>query len=227
MADQRTFSSDEDEAQSTRKKVKTYAQKFRPEWLTQKEFKDWLLPPSRDSKDPKCSVCMKSVSCHRSALLKHRSSEAHTKNMKIEAENMTVKEVFQKQTQQNIYKEASEVQVAAFLAEHNLPFTLASPLVSLIQSPAPKNSREQAALQQLKVSDTKCSNIIRQGLGLYFAKELVTALRETKFSIIPDETTDVATEKQLGIVVRHFDSEKMDILTCFLDLISVESSTAA
>ena len=53
----------------------------------------------------------------------------------------------------------------------------------------------------------------------------MTALRETKFSVIPDETTDVATEKQLGIVARHFDSEKMDIVTCFLDPISVENNT--
>lgn len=77
------------------------------------------------------------------------------------------------------------------------------------------------------MSATKCSNIMRQGSGLYFAKELLTVLRETKFCIIPDETTDVVTEKQLGIVVRYFDNEKMDIVTCFFDLVSVQSSTAA
>ena len=76
---------------------------------------------------------------------------------------MSVEGVFQKQAQENIYKEATEAQVAASLAEHNLPFTLASPLMHLTQSRAPKNSGEQAALRELKVSDTKCSNIIRQG----------------------------------------------------------------
>ena len=147
--------------------------------------------------------------------------------MKSKRESMCLKEAFQKQSQRNIYKEASEVQIAAFLAEHNLPFTLARPLVHLIQSRAPKNSGEQAALQQLKMSDTKCSNTVRQGLGLYFAKELVTILRERQFCIIPDETTDVATENQFGIVVRYFDNKKMDIITCFFDLIYVQSSTAA
>lgn len=77
---QRTYSSDEDVTQSPQKKRKTvYTQKFRPEWLSVKEFKDWLLPPSRDSKHPKCAVCSKSVSCHRSALVKHMSSETHIK----------------------------------------------------------------------------------------------------------------------------------------------------
>lgn len=147
--------------------------------------------------------------------------------MKSKAESMCLKEAFQKQSHRNIYKETSEVQIAAYLAEHHLPFTLSSPLVHIIQSRAPKNSGEQAALQQLKMIDTKCSNIVRQGLGLYFAKELVTVLRETKFCIIPDETTDVATEKQLGIVVRYFDNEKMDIITCFFNLVSVQCSTAA
>ena len=95
MSTLRTSSSDEDVAQSPRKKKKTqYSQKFRPEWLSQKEFKDWLLPPPRDSKDPRCAVCMKSVSCHRSTLAKHMSSESHIKNMKSKASNMCVKDVF-------------------------------------------------------------------------------------------------------------------------------------
>lgn len=228
MSTLRTSSSDEDVAQSPRKKKKIqYSQKFRPEWLSQKEFKDWLLPPPRDSKDPRCAVCMKSVSCHRSTLAKHMSSEGHIKNMKSKAANMCVKDVFQKQALKSVYKESTEVQVAAFLAEYNLPFTLANPLVHLIKSRAPKNSGEQAALQQLKMSDTKCSNIVRQGLGLYFAKELVTILRKTKFCVIPDEMTDVSTEKQLGVVVKFFDAEKMDVITCFFDLIRVENGTAA
>ena len=43
---------------------------------------------------------------------------------------------------------------------------------------------------------TKCSNVIRQCVGLYYAKELTEILRHKRFSIIPDETTVVSSEKQ-------------------------------
>ena len=68
--------------------------------------------------------------------------------------------------------------------------------------------------------------IIRQGLGLYFTKDLVEILRASYFSIIPDETTDVSTEKQLGICVAYFNEKTMEPVTRFFDMVSVEDSTA-
>ncbi|CAB4041371.1 Hypothetical predicted protein [Paramuricea clavata] len=58
--------------------------------------------------------------------------------------------------------------------------------------------------------------------------ELVEILRKSKsyFSIIPDETTDVSTEKQLGICVVYFDESDMKIVTRFFDMVSVVDSTA-
>lgn len=135
--------------------------------------------------------------------------------MKAKQKCLSVKTDFEKESHQSLYKENTEIQVAALIAEHNLPFSLASPLIHLIQSRAPTSTAEKAILTQLKVSDTKCTFIVRQDLGLYFAEELVKKLRGTKFSIIPDETTDVSTEKQLGIVVLYCNDEKIETHSFF------------
>ena len=222
-----TSCSSDDEAQQTQKKAKvTYERKFRTEWLSQKEFKDWLIPPCKNNRSPMCSLCNKPVKSHRSSLLKHCLAKSHVNSAKAKEACKSVKTAFQHQTDQGLYKENTEVQVAAFIAEHNLPFTLSAPLLDLIKSRAPRTSADSATLAQIKLSDTKCVNIVRQGIGLYFAEELVLKLRNTKFSIIPDETTDVSTEKQLGIIVVFWDDENMEIIVRFFDLVPVHCSTA-
>lgn len=85
---------------------------------------------------------------------------------------------------------------------------------------------EVEKLQQLTMSATKCTNVVRQGLGLYFSRDLVTRLKETKFSIIPDETTDVSTEKQLAICVSYFDYEQCEVIYSFYDMVSVDKCDA-
>lgn len=68
------------------------------------------------------------------------------------------------------------------------------------------------------MSATKCTNVIRHCLGYRFSRELVS----TQFSIIPDETTDVSSEKQLAICVVYFDCEIYEVVTSFSDIVVVE-----
>ena len=98
--------------------------------------------------------------------------------------------------------------------------------MSLFKSIAPDNGKEVEILKKIHLSATRCTNIIRQGVGLYFQMELTKILRKWYFSIIPDETTDVSTEKQLGICVIYFDENDMKIVTRFFDMVSVVDSTA-
>ena len=46
------------------------------------------------------------------------------------------------------------------------------------------------------------------------------------FTITPDETTDVSTEKQLGICVVYFNEKPVRPVTRFFDMVVVEQSTA-
>ena len=106
--------------------------------------------------------------CYRSALLKHCSTQVHLKNLKSKLNTASIKDVFQQQSIKKDYRENTVVQISAFIAEHNLPFALANPLLSLIQSSAPTDLSEKTVLSQIHLNATKCTNI-RQGTGLYFA----------------------------------------------------------
>ena len=107
------------------KKLKKYEQKFRNEWLHQSEFKDWLAGPSSSYVDPRCFVtCNKTVACHRSGLIKHANSQSHVSLMKSRNGVSSVKALFKQEAQRHCYKETTELQLASFIAEHNLPFTL-------------------------------------------------------------------------------------------------------
>lgn len=70
-------------------------------------------------------------------------------------------------------------------------------------------------MRQLKMSATKCTHVIRQGLGYRFSIQLVNRLKNTHFSIIPDETTNVGWEKQVAISVVQFDHETYEVVTSF------------
>ena len=208
---------------------KRYVQQFRDKWLQDPNFKDWLVRPSPGKSSATCRACQKPVSCLKSSLLRHSKSEIHKKAMKSRQPGQqqgNLVQCFRRQEENSLFKETFEVRVCAFLAEHNLPLSLIGPLVSLFKSTAPVNSKEAEVLKGIHLSTTRYTNILRQGLGLYFSKELVQILRDTYFSIIPDETTDVATEKQLGICVVYFDELTVQPVTRFFDMVEVETATA-
>ena len=73
---------------------------------------------------------------------------------------------------------------------------------------------------------TECTNVIRLGIGLHYAKELIDILRGKRFSIIPDETTDVSSEKQLAICAMYVDEMDLSVVIRFLDIVEVDNSGA-
>lgn len=101
------------------------------------------MVPRKASKDPECSICNKIDTSHWSALIEHKVK--YVKNMKIKQNFPAVKGAVEKQCQRTFYKETTEIQIAVFIAECNLPFTLAHPLVRLIQALSPTNSLEKIA----------------------------------------------------------------------------------
>lgn len=135
---------------------------------------------------------------------------------------INVQECFKKQQQPKAYQMLTECRFAAFIAENNLPLSLSKSVLDLLKATCPANTFEKDMLQQLKMSATKCTNIIRQGLGFRFSEELIDRLKVTKFSIIPDETTDVSSDKQLAVCVVYFDYEKNESVTSFYDMVVVE-----
>ena len=62
-------------------------------------------------------------------------------------------------------EETTEMQLASFIAEHNLPFTGSKSLFSIVQSRASQESSQIIVLKYIRLRDRTCANVIRQGPG--------------------------------------------------------------
>lgn len=214
-------------SQPVRKKKKLdYKQKFRKEWLQIKAFQGWLKPPTLGSSKPMCTLCVCELTCSKTGIDRHGQSSAHIRLQKASLQQCSVSASFQKQLQPAAYRMLTESRICAFIAQNDLPFSICKPLVDLIKEVCPSNISEKESLKQLKMCATKCTNVMRQGLGYRFSRNLADCLKHTKFSIIPDETTDVGTEKQLAICVVYFDQDTFEVVTAFFDMVIVQKCDA-
>ena len=162
-----------EKSQKTAKKV--YAQQFRHQWLEDPEFKDWLVRPRPGENACSCKLCNKSVLCRKTALRRHTQSAQHKRALSEIAAGQrqgNLVECLQRQNEITTYKETTEARMCSFLAQHNLPLSLINNLMSLFKSVAPKNGKEVEILKGIHLSSTRCTNIIRQGVGLYFQMEV-------------------------------------------------------
>lgn len=77
---------------------------------------------------------------------------------------------------------------------------------------------EIAAAMALKRK--KCTTLVQQ-LGDFVGGRLASKLKENKFSIIIDESTDCSVEKACAIIVKYFDKATNMIKTAMLDIVNV------
>jgi len=113
-----------------------------------------------------------------------------------------------------------EIKIAAFVAEHNIPFNVSDHLTDLIKS-IPSDGE---VIKKISCDRTKCSAIVGNVLGLQAKQDLIEKMRNNFFSIIIDESTDTSDVKQLAIVIRTF--VNAEISDEFFTLLEVTSGTA-
>ena len=92
----------------------------------------------------------------------------------------------------------AEIQNAALICEHNLPFALADHLV-LMQKSSYSDSK---IADHVACSRTKATAIVKNVLGQQQSQDLARILQNNKFSLCLDESTDLSTTKILSLVVR-------------------------
>ena len=115
----------------------------------------------------------------------------------------------------------AELHAAAFFSEHNIAFSSADHFTDMCKM-AFKDS-ETAKNMQMK--RTKMTYLIQDGIAFHEEIDLNETLRETKFSIIIDESTDISVTQVLAVVVRFFDKTKRDVRDVFFDSITVEDGS--
>lgn len=112
-----------------------------------------------------------------------------------------------------------EIKLAAFVVEHNLPLNIMTHLPELMRSVC----KDSEIAKKIVSSRTKTTAVINNVIGKC-SKELRDIMKENKFSLIVDESTDKGCTKHLCIVVRTLIGEK--VADAFYDLIPVENASA-
>lgn len=89
-------------------------------------------------------------------------------------------------------------------------------------TPAFKNIPDSKIAKDLALARTKSTAIVTNVIAPSYNKHTLTAILKTsKFSILTDESTDIAVSKSACIVVRYFDESEKKIVTSLWELISV------
>jgi len=105
--------------------------------------------------------------------------------------------------------------LSVFLAKHNIPFLIIDHLEPLLKSIFP----DSKICQQIKIKRTKATNIIKHVIGPVEKKALINEVNTSKWSVMIDESTDIASVSTMCVVVRY--NTDKGVKTQFWDLLPV------
>lgn len=191
-------------------KKPNYGQKYVTSW--EAAFKGWL----EKSEDGKafCKFCHITLGPKKSTLQDHAKSKKHKEKCQISDER-GMKQTnldFNSHKDEKFNRLKAEAWAAMFVAAHT-SLKSADHLTEGCNGIF-KDSRSKIAA--LLMHRTKCTAVIRNVLAPHFRKKLVRDIGDMPFSLIIDETTDIQTNKVLGIVVRYVDLKLRRVISTFL-----------
>ena len=189
------------------KKKKHYDQKYQAVWEKMPEFRNWITKSTQGVQFFYCNYCKKDYKSGKTEVKRHYKSKKHSDNaagygqkqMALLDAGFNLKVNIEQKSKRNAIK------IANFIAEHNLSFNISGDLTKMIQS----LYLDQEVVQKMSCSRTKCRSIIVNVSGRFSFECLIDKLRENKFSIIIDESTDISSVKCLAIVIRMFVENKV------------------
>lgn len=115
----------------------------------------------------------------------------------------------------------AEIKLGGFFAEHNIAFNVMDHMVEILKSIFP----DSKICNKINLKRTKVTNIIKHVIAPSSKNDLANILKATKFSMMIDESTDVACESTMCIIVRYYSVEKECIVSRFWSLVQVYDKT--
>ncbi|CAH0552720.1 unnamed protein product [Brassicogethes aeneus] len=216
------MSSDSDDSTTSKvcpsKKLKSghKKQKFRREWLKNPDYQAWLRPVE-DNYKAKCVLCSKEFVSELSNVKKHLTSNNHKKlsNIKQSTSSLYNFASSSNSTTDDVNVKEAEIMLSAFFAEHNISFRVMDHLTPLLQKMFP----DSKIAIKLALKRTKTKNIITNVIGDSYKDNLTNILKQRKFSVLIDESTDIAVTKTACIVVKYFDPNENRVCTSLWEYI--------
>lgn len=180
-------------------KAKHRAQKFCLKWKSDIDFKDWIEPDCSDEFKAKCRFCKVSMVAEKTVLKNHAKGKKHTlllSNVGVKQKSMTA---FTLENSMHKAVQQAEIKLAAYFTEHNIPFLAADHLSCLLKEIFP----DSEIAKQLSIKRTKITAVIKNVIGATQKNELAQVLKNVKFSLLTDESTDIGTIKTSCFVARY------------------------
>ncbi|KAK3917883.1 Zinc finger MYM-type protein 1, partial [Frankliniella fusca] len=83
-----------------------------------------------------------------------------------------------------------------------------------------------STLEHVRLHRTKCTKLVERVIAPSLLEKIVGDIGDGFYSIICDESTDIATKKQLALCVRYYDQSEDAIVTHYLSMIETPRATA-
>lgn len=154
---------------------------------------------------------------------KHEGTVKHKQSFQTSTGQKTISAMFsEKNKELNIEMRAKEadLRIAGFISEHNLSFKLTEHLPNLIRSCC----SDSAIAKQIKCGPTKIKSVITNVTGASERQRIIDLMKNCKFSIIADESTDRSCIKNLALITR-INCNDEHIKDYFLALIPIQEAT--
>lgn len=205
------------------KSKKSYEHRFCDSWLNNKDFRPWLAPSKKSIKHFYCKVCLEDNKGGVSAVKKHMSTLKHQRAANAISNTHSIgdmNKLFSTSTTIEKKTKEAELRIAMFVIEHNFSFNSTDHLVQLLKSISPE------VISKVSCNRTKATAIVKNVLGATGFENLVTKIKNQKFTMIIDESTDKSATKHLAVVVRLLDFNVYEVRDEFLCLIDISDGSA-
>lgn len=175
---------------------------YRKEW---EDTFNWLSPGKLKT-EAFCKTCdLKiNISSGKLQLVRHQDTKNHVQKSKLCSRQEKITSFVKKSDNSEIATKKADIYISSFIAEHNLPFTVTEHLPKLLSAVC----SDSEIAKKIKCSRTKTTAIVKNVIGLTNFENICSILRNVKFSIIIDESTDLGCTKHLVIVARYFHEDR-------------------
>ncbi|KAL1441844.1 hypothetical protein MTO96_008236 [Rhipicephalus appendiculatus] len=192
--------SDSEDGSSPLPKRKKYVQKYKAEWEKLPQFRGCITRSSKGTNFAFCKACDVHLAGGKRELDKHVATMKHVATAKRLVGQQTLLSMpsTSQVTEESKRVSEGEIRLAAFLAEHNLPFTVMEHMPKLLTAVCPDSN----VARKIARSRTKASAIVKNVTGRESKERLCDLLRRNKFSLIVDEATDSSCCKHLCLLTR-------------------------
>lgn len=138
---------------------------------------------------------------------KHKQNIGNTRN--------TIKESFltNESTLLDDNVKSAEIKLCTFLVEHNIAFNATEHLDGLLKSIFP----DSQICQNIKLKRTKATAVVTNVISPFTKNILIDTLKNTKFSVMIDESTDISCSSTMCIIVRFYCPNQNEIVSHFWD----------